>query len=133
MALFATDSGTLLRSFAIGRGPVRVLAFAGDALLAGGDDGALYAWDAASGAERFRRPVGGAIHRLALSPDRRRAAVASTNRVAVIELGGGALVETLDWHEVQVLGLAWAGDTLATGDVAGHVALWDTTALHGKP
>jgi WD40 repeat protein len=102
-------------------------------LLAAGDDGALYGWDAASGAERFRRPVGGAIHRLALSPDRRRAAVASNNRVAVIELGDGALVATLDWHQVQVLGLAWAGDTLATGDVAGQVALWDSVALRGQP
>jgi len=32
---------------------------------------------------------------------------------------------TLTWHTRQVLGLAWAGSVLVSGDTAGHVALWD--------
>ena len=40
-----------------------------------------------------------------------------------------AVAATLTWHTRQVLGLAWAGPVLVSGDTAGHVALWDVGDL----
>jgi len=126
VALFAADADRPSHTLDGGRGPVRALAFAGEALIAGGDEGILRAWDVAHGTPRFALPLGSAIHQLAVTPDGRRAAAAGTSgAIAVVDLTDGSLETTLRAGEAQVLGIAWSGATLVSGDVAGRVALWD--------
>jgi len=49
--------------------------------------------------------------------------------VRVSTLPDATVVTTLAWHTHQLLGLAWAGSVLVSGDTAGHVALWDVGDL----
>lgn len=129
VVIFDSGSAAPMRTFDAGHRTVRGVAFAFDALLAAGDDGTLRAWDLGTGALRFAHPLGEPVHRMAVSPDGRRVAVAGTGRdVAMLDARDGAPLDTLAWHDAQILGLTWAGDTLASGDTLGHLALWDVTS-----
>jgi hypothetical protein len=108
-----------------GHGPPRALAFAGDTLLIGADDGALRAVDAASGAPRFSLPLRGALQQLAVSPDGTQVAAAGLSGVVtIVHVADGRVAASLPNGEAQILTLAWLADTLAVGDVAGRVSLW---------
>ncbi len=108
------------------RGPVRSLAFAGDQLVAAGDDGVLRVWDVGAGALRLERPLGRPLREMALDAARGLVATAGTGaHIQLTRLADGAAIDTLAWHTAQVLSLAWAGPTLISGDAAGRVALWD--------
>src|SRR5437016_2539490 len=106
------------------------LAFAGGRLLAGGTDGVLRVFDAESGALVAEGPPGTGITRLAAAPGAGLVASAHNDgSVRVSTLPDATVVTTLAWHTHQLLGLAWAGSVLVSGDTAGHVALWDVGDL----
>jgi len=115
-------------------GPARALAFAGGHLVAAGDDGVLRMWDDATGTLTYGEPVGTPVDRLAVAPDGRLVASAGLDGVIrIYDAAHPMIIETLQWHRAQVLGLAWAGPTLVSGDVAGEVALWDVTDVRAQP
>ena len=129
VALFDVGAATPRSVLRGARGPVRSLAFAGDELLAAGDDGVLRAWDVASGALRRERPLSRPLREMAVDAARGLVATTGTDaRIELTRLADGAAVDTLVWHPAQVLSLAWAGPTLVSGDSAGHVALWDVSS-----
>jgi len=102
------------------------LAFVGDALVAGGQEGHLWVWDAATGSVRRQLEVGTAILRMAALRGRPIVALAGQDlSVRLYDVERGTLIETLAWHRAPVSGLAWAGRMLASGDTDGKVALWD--------
>ncbi|MEO8603073.1 MAG: hypothetical protein ABI629_10905 [bacterium] len=126
IALFDRAADVPLRTLDGGRGPVRALVFAGDAILATGDDGVVRGFDIASGAPRFAQNVGATIHQLALSPEGHHVAAAGNGgTVRVLAVADGRIVATLPATGPQVLALTWSGATIASGDVEGHVALWN--------
>ena len=94
----------------------------------------LRAWDVATGAVRMRAPAAGALFRLAVAPGSRLVASAGLDHaIRIYDLDGGALVETLTWHEAAVWGLVWVGPWLVSGDAAGRVALWDLADRLARP
>jgi Cu/Ag efflux protein CusF len=108
------------------RGPARSIAFAGSRILAAGDDGTLRAWEATSDVALYEVALGGPSPRLAVSADHHVLASAGVaGAVHVHDVASGNRVRTLQWHDQQVLGLAWAGSVLISGDAAGRVAVWD--------
>jgi hypothetical protein len=126
VSLFAIDSTAPLRVIEAGGRTVRNLVMAGDVLVASGDDGTLRAWALDSGALRYARPIGAPVHRMAVSPDAGRIAVTGPDHdLVIVDAQDGTPRATLAWHEAQILGLAWSGATLASGDVLGHLAVWD--------
>jgi len=75
-------------------------------------------------------PPGTGITRLAAAPGGHLVASAHNDgSVRVSALPRATVVATLAWHTRQVLGLAWAGPVLVSGDTAGHVALWEVGDL----
>jgi len=130
VALYPIDADTPSRVLPAMPGPAGVLLFAGKHLLVGGNDGALRVFDAESGALVGEGPPGTGVTRLAAAPGARRVASAHNDgSVRVSALPDATVVTTLTWHTHQVLGLAWAGPVLVSGDTAGHVALWDVGDL----
>jgi hypothetical protein len=127
VSLFDVDAATPTHVLRGGRGPMRTLAFVGDRLIGAGDEGILRSWDRNSGALRAEWALGGSVHAMAVDAARGLAAASlgSDRRIRIVALSDGAVVATLDWHAAQVLSLAWAGQTLVSGDSAGRVALWD--------
>jgi hypothetical protein len=127
VSVFAATGEQPLYTVGGGPGPPRAIVFAGDHLLIGGDDGALRAVDAATGAPRFTLPLRGALQQLAVSPDGTRiaAAIGPAGDVAVVSLAEGRVTEALPGADAQVLALAWLSGTLAVGDMHGRVALWE--------
>ena len=102
------------------------LAFVGDALVAGGQEGRLWVWDAATGALRRGFDVGTPILRIAALRGRPIVALAGQDlSLRLYDVERGTPIETLAWHRAPVSGLAWAGRMLASGDTDGKVALWD--------
>jgi hypothetical protein len=131
VALFAVDGSAPLRVLHGARGPVRGLAFAGERLIAAGDDGVLRVWDRASGALQLERRLGSTLRQMAFQPDSGIVATTGTDpSIQLTALADGSPVETLTWHQAQILSLTWAGSTLVSGDSAGQVALW---SLDGAP
>jgi WD40 repeat protein len=127
VALFPIDAGGPVRVFGQAGRPAHALAFVGDRLVAGGEDGMLRVWEAASGALRFERRLGPTLRVMAVSPDGTMLATAGTEPTIVLTaLADGKPVDTLTWPPSQILALAWAGDTLVSGDSVGRVALWAT-------
>lgn len=108
------------------RASVRGLAFTGDAVVAVSEDGVIAIFDARSGAPISERRLGGVVH--AAGFDVRRGVVATAGlepRIQLTPIADGPSLDSLSWHTAQILSLTWAGDTLASGDAAGRVALWD--------
>jgi Cu/Ag efflux protein CusF len=127
VTLFAVPGGASLRRLEPAR-TASTIAVAGSRLVTGASDGALRIWDIATGNLAREIPTGAPVWRIAISPDGTRvASTAFDGVVHVHEIATGRVVETLDWHHAQLLGLAWAGPTLLTGDSRGRVALWDIT------
>src|SRR5438094_2698775 len=130
VALYPVDADTPSHLLAAAPGPASVLVFAGGRLLAGGTDGVLRVFDAESGALVAEGPPGTGITRLAAAPGAGLVASAHNDgSVRVSTLPDATVVTTLAWHTHQLLGLAWAGSVLVSGDTAGHVALWDVGDL----
>ena len=128
VALFPIDSATPSHVLPAMPGPANVLRFAGAHLLVGGNDGALRVFDAENGAPVAQGPPGSGITRLAVA-GRLVASAHNDGSVLVSALPLAEVRATLAWHAHQVLGIAWAGPVLVSGDTAGHVALWDVGDL----
>jgi len=132
VALFPIEAATPSHVIPAVRGPVNVLRFAGGLLLVGGNDGVLRVFDGETGAPVAEGPPGTGITRLAVSGS----LVASAHNdgsVRVSALPGAEVRTTLAWHAHQVLGLAWTGAVLLSGDTAGRVAVWDVGDLAANP
>jgi len=130
VALYPIDADTPSRLLPATSGPASVLLFAGGRLLVGGNDGVLRVFDPESGELVAEGPPGTGITRLAAAPGARLVASAHNDgSVRVSALPRATVGATLTWHARQVLGLAWAGSVLVSGDTAGHVALWDVGDL----
>jgi Cu/Ag efflux protein CusF len=127
VSLFDVESPTPTHVLRGGRGPMRTLAFVGDRLVGAGDEGLLRTWNRSSGQLTDEQALGGPVHAMAVDAARDRAAVSlgSDQRIRVVALSDGRVIETLDWHAAQVLSLVWGGGMLVSGDTAGRVALWD--------
>ncbi len=133
IVLFEQATGAVLRKLSGARGPARALAIAGTRVLAVGDDGVLRAWDVGTGELAYATPPGKALARLGVSGDGQRVATAGLDgTIRVYAVATGALLEQLQWHQSQVLGLAWAGAMLVSGDTAGQVALWEMASYGGS-
>lgn len=126
IALFDVDAATPARVLREAHGAVRGLAFVGDRLVAANEDGVLRIWQTGSGALLLERTLGPTLRAMAVNTERGVVAtVGGQPRIDLIHLEDGAAIETLAWHTSQILGLTWAGNTLVSGDSAGHVALWE--------
>lgn len=129
IALFDVGASAPRRVLRSTRAPVRSLAFAGDRLVAAGNDGVLRIWDVTSGALRAERPLGRPLHDMVVDAARGLVATTGTDaRIQLTRLADGAAVDTLGWHTEQVLSLTWAGSMLISGDVAGRVVLWNVSS-----
>ena len=130
VALYPIGADTPSHVIAAPPGPASVLLFVSGLLLGGGNDGALRVFDPGSGALVAEGPPGTGITRLAAAPGGHLVASAHNDgSVRVSALPRATVVATLAWHTRQVLGLAWAGPVLVSGDTAGHVALWEVGDL----
>ncbi len=102
------------------------LAFAGGRLLSAAADGLLRMWDPGSGAPVAAVNVGSGLLRFAVAPGGRLVASTGVDHVIHLhDLTAGTEVEALAWHGGAVVGLAWAGSVLVSGDTEGRVAFWD--------
>ena len=93
-------------------------------------DGSVRLWDAATGAERWRVDPSGETEAVSFTRDGRFVvAGGEQNGVWVLALDDGALVRVLE-RDASVEGLRFSHDgaRLATGDEAGRVTVWDTSA-----
>jgi Cu/Ag efflux protein CusF len=126
VTVFERRSGARLAVLPASRRPSRALAFAGERLLAAGDDGVLRVWASIDPASVMMSPAAAPVHHIALSPDGTRAATAGLGgAIRIHELPSARVVETLPWHDVQVRGLAWTRAGLVSADSKGRVAIWD--------
>jgi WD40 repeat protein len=126
VAVFERGSGAAVVVLPTSRRPARAVAFAGEILLAAGDDGILRVWPAMDPAAMLQSPAGAPIHFVAMSPDGARAATAGLGgAIRIHELPSARVVDELRWHTAQVRGLAWTRQVLVSADAQGRVALWD--------
>ncbi|WP_067825620.1 TIR domain-containing protein [Nocardia inohanensis] len=132
--VFELPGGVLRHRFAPPRGfaqRIFSLAFHGDRLAAGYQDGTIRVWDSRDGTEIATLPGDPeSVRRLAWDPTGTRLAVGGANgRLAIWDLTGG--VRTLAGHRGSVYTLAFhPADpaVLASGDNAGAVILWNASA-----
>jgi hypothetical protein len=125
VSIFTVDSEVPARVLRGGRGAARTLAFTDQRLVAAGEDGAFRAWDLTSGALAVERQLARTLHAAAINRERGSAAVSAGAHIQLVALADGTVIDTLSWHSAQVLGLAWVGSTLVSGDAAGQVAVWE--------
>jgi WD40 repeat protein len=104
------------------------LAFAGDQLLAGCDDGNVRIWDSAKGKSLPRLATGRSVRALAVTADGRIAFAEGADHVLLAwEVAGGPMVRALQGHTAAVVALACSADgrLLASAGLDGGVRLWD--------
>jgi WD40 repeat protein len=125
---------------------VRALAFAPDGkslASVGGHDGSLKVWDVATGKNTATRKLADGTHAATTSADGKTLATAicvvksvngmnvyADNSVKVWEAATAKVQATLPAADVASLAFSPDGKTLATGNEAGHIQLWD--AATGK-
>jgi WD40 repeat protein len=125
IVLFDLASLAPLRELRGGRSPVSAVALANDRVVSAAGDGVLRVWDAGSGRLAHETAPGPMLAALAIARSGERAAAAGYDGVLrVVDLRTQAM-ERLAWHDAPVHALAWAGETLVSGDGRGRVALWD--------
>ena len=126
IVLFDVTTGARLGELVGVAGAVHALAFVGERLVSAGDDGVLRVWDTRTGTRLHEATPGRLLTRLAAAPGGRLVASAGLDgAVRLYDVDRGVVVETLQWHTAEVLGLAWAGRSLVSGDIEGQVAVWD--------
>jgi hypothetical protein len=109
--------------------PLHAVALVGDRLIAAGSGGSIQIVDVTTGSPVARHVGGSPCYRLTASPQSRLLACAGYDgSIRVYDLKTGAFLEALRWHGGSILGLAWAGTTLVSGDANGSLALWDVPA-----
>jgi WD40 repeat protein len=119
----STPKGDELRTLTASGRAVAALAFGDARLVAGRDGGMVEIWNIDDGRLERQLTTGTPSPRLAIHADR----VAITGAGGVIQLvhlTGTTDPEIVNWHQQELLALAWAGTTLVSGDAAGRVALW---------
>jgi len=130
--LFDIDTTAPPRALRGTGGAVRSLTFVGARLVAAGDDGMLRVWNRADGALLLERRIDRNVRAITVNSDGGLAAVVGREpAIRIVALSDGTSVGTLAWPPAQVLSLAWAGTTVASGDSAGRVALWDVPEPQG--
>lgn len=90
-------------------------------------NGTVRGWDAATGVERFSRPIDGAGNAVAFSPDGRLIAVGGKFGIArILRAADGEPVATLIGHRQWVTWVRFSpdGSRLVTADDDGRVKLW---------
>ncbi len=113
----------LLRTLVSRGRAVRALAFAGERLLAAGDDGRVDVWDVRNGTLTHAIAVGAPLLRLAVAA--RGAGVAAIDGTGTVQLVDLDAERTHALpFDVRVLAIAWAGDALLTGDMNGQLTHW---------
>lgn len=125
IALFDSATGARLRTLAEPRALTRGVAFIGSGLVAVSDDGALRWWrlDAETPAVELAT---GVASPLARAPNGERVASAGRDgAIRVYDAGRQKPVAEMRWHEAAITALVWAGETIVSGDAAGHVAFWE--------
>jgi WD40 repeat protein len=126
IAVFDRRSGTRLALLPTSARPSRALAFAGERLLAAGDEGILRVWTAIDPTSLVQSPAAAPIQYMALSQDGSRVATAGFGgAIRIHDVPSAGVVETLAWHDAQIRGLAWTNDALITADARGRVAVWN--------
>jgi WD40 repeat protein len=125
VAVFDRLSGARLATLPASKRPARALELTAALLLAAGDDGVLRVWEGLAPRSLGSSPPAAPIHRLALSPDGKRAASAGLGgAIRIHELPSARVVETLAWHAAQITGLAWTASALVSADGNGRLAVW---------
>jgi Cu/Ag efflux protein CusF len=128
--LVATSPPRVLRE---PRAAVHALAFAGDRLVAAGEDGVLRVWDR-HGALLLEHHADTPLRAMAVSADGRRVATAGKQpRIEITDLADGASLATLAWNSAPIVALAWSSEALISGDNSGRVALWDAGSAGSPP
>jgi WD40 repeat protein len=99
------------------------------ALIGGGADGVVRAWNPESGETRWEASLGSPVVRIAVAPGGDALAVSGADGSVALLTASGGIVARLEGRGGGVNGLAIAGDTLASGDGSGQVLLWDLAPL----
>jgi WD40 repeat protein len=122
---FGTRDGARLDAFSPASHAVASLARLDDLLVVLGRDGVLRTIGAGDGRPRASVVVGATPARLAVGPNGRVAVGLPSSHAVVIDARAGEILRTLAGAGSPILAIAWHGDTLVTGDAAGHVAVWN--------
>ena len=142
IALFDVASTKRIRSLRAGSRAVEAMVFAqpsGEAdssrLWSVGTDGVLRIFDVQSGDEVASSDLGVALHRIAISLDRR--VIATGDRFGSVRLHDldGKTIETFTPPRdgASVLDLAFTGASLVASDSLGNVSVWDLGASLAPP
>jgi WD40 repeat protein len=119
----STPAGGESRTLTESGRAVAALAFAGERLVAGRDGGMVEIWNINAGRLERELATGTPSPRLAIHAGR-VAIMGAGGTIQIAHLGERTDPEIVKWHQQELLALAWAVTTLASGDAAGRVALW---------
>jgi RNA polymerase sigma factor (sigma-70 family) len=101
----------------------------GRTVASGGDDGAVFAWDAATGEVRLDHQNGvGSVHGVAFTPDGKTLVAGSTlGRVQLFDVASGKELHLFDEHTAGLADMAPSpdGKLLATAGGDHSIRLWD--------